>query len=69
VDAGSAPGGNTLQGRIEILQFVGEYYEASVAIAGGAHLLIHLPRSREWSEGQDVTLKLAPETLHLWNRE
>lgn len=69
VESGGGPGPNALQGRIEILQFVGEYYEASIAIAGNARLLIHLPRSREWREGQDVVLKLAPETLHLWNRE
>jgi len=69
VEPGEAEGANVLPGTISILQFVGEYYEASVEIPGGSNILVHLPRSREWHEGQKIVLRLAPEKLHLWDKE
>jgi ABC-type Fe3+/spermidine/putrescine transport system ATPase subunit len=60
------PGGNVLVGVIDALLFVGDRYEARVALGGHDSILLLLPRAREWREGQHVHLELPAETVSVW---
>ena len=51
------PGGNVLVGVIDALLFVGD---------GPDTMLLLLPRSQEWREGQRVHLALPPDTVSVW---
>jgi len=63
---GSGSDGNTLPGLVEALLFVGDRYEARVALGGEQRILLFLGRGREWREGQRLTLRLPPEVLSVW---
>src|SRR5437867_1802177 len=43
---------NWLPGVIESLSFVGDRYEARVALGGEYHVALFIPRGREWREGE-----------------
>ena len=58
--------GNVLSGVIDALLFVGDRYEARVALAGGERLPLFLPRAREWREGQRLQLALPPDAVSVW---
>jgi ABC-type Fe3+/spermidine/putrescine transport system ATPase subunit len=62
--AGSAL--NRLAGVIEALLFVGERYEARIALPSGASILVYLPPTNDWREGQSVTLHLPREQVQVW---
>ena len=63
-----APGdGNALAGVIDALLFVGDRYEARVALDdGGPRIPLLLSRAREWREGQRLRLGLPTETVSVW---
>jgi ABC-type Fe3+/spermidine/putrescine transport system ATPase subunit len=64
--AGGARGDNTLAGAIDTLLFVGDRYEARVALGGEHGLLLLLPRARDWREGQRLRLGLPPDLVTVW---
>ena len=66
VTAGTAASGNTLLGTIETLLFVGDRYEARVALGGEQRILLLLPRARTWGEGQALPLGFPEEALTVW---
>jgi spermidine/putrescine transport system ATP-binding protein len=61
-----ASGINTVMGVIETLLFIGDRYQATVALPWGQSTLIHLPPAGKWAEGQDVALHLPPDGIQLW---
>ncbi|MCA1646867.1 MAG: ABC transporter ATP-binding protein [Chloroflexi bacterium] len=61
---GDAP--NTVAGVIEALLFVGDSYEARIALEHGQPVLLALPRSGGWAPGQAVVLSWLPERTHAW---
>jgi ABC-type Fe3+/spermidine/putrescine transport system ATPase subunit len=63
---GPAPKDNALPGVIDTLLFVGDRYEARVALDGGHRIMLLLPRAREWREGQRVHLGLPPDAVSVW---
>jgi ABC-type Fe3+/spermidine/putrescine transport system ATPase subunit len=65
VDGVRADGG-TLPGVIDALLFVGDRYEARVSLGGEQSIVLLLPRSREWKEGQAVSLAFPPDTVSVW---
>jgi ABC-type Fe3+/spermidine/putrescine transport system ATPase subunit len=57
---------NTLAGTIEALLFVGDRYEARVALGGEQRVLLLLARGREWREGQHLLLRFPPDAVSIW---
>jgi ABC-type Fe3+/spermidine/putrescine transport system ATPase subunit len=66
---GSLKPQDAIAGVIETLLFLGQVYEARIAVSNGDAVLAHLPRTEEWAEGQKVWLKVAPNLVHLWPTE
>jgi len=66
----SPPGGateeNALTGTIEALLFVGDRYEARVTLGGDHRVLLLLPRTRDWREGQRLQLGFPADTVSVW---
>jgi ABC-type Fe3+/spermidine/putrescine transport system ATPase subunit len=60
------PGDNLLSGEIEALLFVGDRYEARIALGGEHRILLLLPRAAQWREGQRLWLALPPESVSVW---
>ena len=57
---------DTLPGVIEALLFVGDRYEAQVALGGEQRTVLFLSRTREWKEGQPVSLGFPCEAVSVW---
>ena len=57
---------HTLPGVIEALLFVGDRYEARVALGGEQRILLLLPRGREWREGQKLQLGFPADVVSVW---
>jgi ABC-type Fe3+/spermidine/putrescine transport system ATPase subunit len=57
---------NTLAGTIEALLFVGDRYEARIALGGDQRVLLLLSRSGAWREGQRVRLAWPPDRVSVW---
>jgi hypothetical protein len=51
---------------IETLLFVGDRYEARVALGGAQRIILLLPRTREWKEGQAIALGFPPTAVSVW---
>ena len=66
----AAPGGalddNALTGTIEALLFVGDRYEARLALGGEQRILLLLPRAHEWREGQRLQLVFPSDVVSVW---
>jgi ABC-type Fe3+/spermidine/putrescine transport system ATPase subunit len=56
---------NHLPGIVEALSFVGDRYEARVTL-GGEHIVLFLPRARDWREGERLQLGFPPEMVSVW---
>jgi ABC-type Fe3+/spermidine/putrescine transport system ATPase subunit len=65
-DDGPPPKDNALAGVIDALLFVGDRYEARVALDGGDRIMLLLPRACEWREGQRVRLGLPAQAVSVW---
>ena len=65
-DESPRPDDHTLPGVIEALLFVGDRYEARVALGGEQRILLLLSRGREWREGQRLQLGFPPEMVSVW---
>jgi ABC-type Fe3+/spermidine/putrescine transport system ATPase subunit len=63
---GEEPAPNRLVGRIAALLFIGDHYEATVALDIGQAVLAHLPAVDGWREGHRVTLALPAEEVRVW---
>ncbi|HZT05811.1 MAG TPA: ABC transporter ATP-binding protein [Chloroflexota bacterium] len=57
---------NRVIGRIEALLFVGERFEARVALPSGQSVSAYLPASEEWRQEQEVALAFPADRLILW---
>jgi iron(III) transport system ATP-binding protein len=57
---------NHLPARLSALLFLGDHYEASLELGDGEPLLIRLPASGTWREGEAIMLAFPPERLQLW---
>jgi ABC-type Fe3+/spermidine/putrescine transport system ATPase subunit len=57
---------NWLPGVIESLSFVGDRYEARVALGGEYRVVLFIPRGREWREGERLQLGFPPEMVSVW---
>jgi ABC-type Fe3+/spermidine/putrescine transport system ATPase subunit len=69
IDVGPAersPRENALIGVIDALLFIGDRYEARVALGDEHSILLLLPRAREWREGQRLQLAFPPEMVSVW---
>jgi ABC-type Fe3+/spermidine/putrescine transport system ATPase subunit len=63
------PGGGDaphLLGTIDALFFVGDRYEARVALGDEQCIVLLLTRTREWREGERVRLGFPPEMVSVW---
>ena len=63
------PGGGDaphLLGTIDALFFVGDRYEARVALGDEQCIVLLLTRTREWREGERVRLGFPPELVSVW---
>jgi ABC-type Fe3+/spermidine/putrescine transport system ATPase subunit len=58
--------GNALTGTIEALLFVGDRYEARVALGGEQRVSLLLSRTRTWREGQRVRLGFPEHLVSVW---
>jgi ABC-type Fe3+/spermidine/putrescine transport system ATPase subunit len=65
-DNGRGPGDNLVGGEIEALLFVGDRYEARIALGGEHRILLLLPRAAQWREGQRLWLALPSESVSVW---
>ena len=63
---GEAKGANALSGQIEALLFIGDHYEATLALDIGQTVVAHLEAVDDWTEGQRVTLSMRPEDIRVW---
>ena len=63
---GARADGASLPGVIDALLFVGDRYETRVSLGGEQRIVLLLPRSREWKEGQPVSLAFPPDTVSVW---
>ncbi len=61
-----ALGQNRVRATIELLLFIGDRYEARLALSGRASILLYLPASSAWREGQDVILHLPAGDIQVW---
>jgi ABC-type Fe3+/spermidine/putrescine transport system ATPase subunit len=59
-------GANQLTGVIAALLFVGERYEASITLAGGETIMVYLPPTPEWQEGQSLLMTLPEDQVRVW---
>jgi ABC-type Fe3+/spermidine/putrescine transport system ATPase subunit len=66
-DGDGARDDEALSGVIEALLFVGDRYEARVSLGGEQRILLLLPRTRDWREGQTVQLRFPPEVARVWS--
>jgi len=64
-DAGGTDADHLL-GTIDTLSFVGDRYEARVALGGEHCIVLLLTRTREWREGERVRLGFPPELVSVW---
>ena len=64
--AGAGVAENSLAGKIAALLFVGDRYEARIALDIGQEVFAYLSAAGHWQEEQRVTLRLRPEDLRLW---
>jgi len=64
-DAGVGDAGH-LVGTIEALAFVGDRYEARVALGTEHCIVLLLSRARDWREGERVRLGFPPELVSVW---
>jgi ABC-type Fe3+/spermidine/putrescine transport system ATPase subunit len=67
--AGAASGGlgqNQVEGVIEALLFVGERYEARIALPWDERILAYLPPTTGWREDQRVILTLPRDQIRAW---
>ena len=55
-----------LPGIIDTLLFVGDRYEARVSVGAEQRIVLLLPRTREWKEGQAISLGLPPDAVSVW---
>jgi ABC-type Fe3+/spermidine/putrescine transport system ATPase subunit len=60
------PADNALTGVIDALLFVGDRYEARVALGDELSILLLLPRAREWREGQRLRLGFPSAMVSVW---
>jgi ABC-type Fe3+/spermidine/putrescine transport system ATPase subunit len=60
---------NAIVGVIRALHFLGDQYDAELALASGAEAHVFLPANANWAEGQSVRLSVAPEAFELWPAE
>jgi ABC-type Fe3+/spermidine/putrescine transport system ATPase subunit len=63
---GPPPAMDPLPGIIDTLLFVGDRYEARVSLGAEQRIVLLLPRTREWKEGQAVSLGFPPEAVSVW---
>jgi ABC-type Fe3+/spermidine/putrescine transport system ATPase subunit len=63
---GAAPEPNHFSGQIEALLFLGDRYQAQVRLDWGQELLLYLPATNQWSEGQNVLIQLPEEDVSIW---
>jgi ABC-type Fe3+/spermidine/putrescine transport system ATPase subunit len=57
---------NSIEGRIEALLFLGDSYECRIEIGEEQHVLVQVPRTIKWTEGDTVVLGLPREHLTVW---
>jgi ABC-type Fe3+/spermidine/putrescine transport system ATPase subunit len=57
---------NALTGVIDALLFVGDRYEARVALGDEHSILLLLPRARDWREGQRLRLAFPAHLVSVW---
>jgi len=60
------PQANRLPGVIDTLSFVGDRYEARVALGGEQRIVLLLPRDRAWREGDRIELGFPPDMVSVW---
>jgi hypothetical protein len=51
---------------VEALLFVGDRYEARVALSDEQRILLFLARGGEWREGQRLRLHFPPDAVSVW---
>ena len=60
-------GPNRLPGTIQALLFIGDHYEATLALEVGQTVTAYLSADREWHEGERVCMSARPEDLRVWS--
>jgi iron(III) transport system ATP-binding protein len=58
---------NKLRAEIRTLLFVGDHWECQLQL-GEESLILHLPHSESWHEGQHVDLVFPPDSLSVWKK-
>lgn len=59
-------GVGTLAAKIEMLLFIGDRYEARIGLGERESLLMYLPATDAWREGQEVALRLPERGVQAW---
>ncbi|HEY4134667.1 MAG TPA: ABC transporter ATP-binding protein [Alphaproteobacteria bacterium] len=58
--------GQVLRAEIEMLLFIGDRFEARIGLPDNESLLVYLPASPRWHEGQSVALRLPESDVQVW---
>jgi iron(III) transport system ATP-binding protein len=66
IEVDGAADGDSLPGVIAALLFVGDRYEAQVSLGGEQRIVLLLPRTREWKEGQSLALAFPRAAVSVW---
>jgi ABC-type Fe3+/spermidine/putrescine transport system ATPase subunit len=67
LDAEARDGSNTLAGTIAALLFIGDHYEATLALDVGQTVFAYLSALDEWREGDRVLLTLRSTDVRVWS--
>ena len=62
----SAGAANSITAVIRTLLFIGDRFEARVALPWGDEIFLYLPPDDRWGEGQELSLSLSSSGLHVW---
>ncbi len=65
-DGAGSEASNRVPAAVASLFFLGDRYDARLALPGGQHVVVPLPRTHQWQYGQPVTLTFPAEAAHVW---
>jgi ABC-type Fe3+/spermidine/putrescine transport system ATPase subunit len=69
VPDGAEPPANAIRANIRTLLFLGRAFEANLSLSTGASVVVDLPPTQAWSEGQSIWLSVPAQAASVWPGE